>query len=101
MPDLPSLPPISSSFTLFCTIFTLNKFVYIQFFVQREGRGFRPNLSKGCAIGKMTFGIVVTKFGILVKKERDALGIVTLLSRSNLSGQKSQQKSITTLTLHP
>ena len=38
--------------------------------MQREGRGFRPNLSKGCAIGKMTFGIAVTKFGILVKKER-------------------------------
>lgn len=38
--------------------------------MQREGRGFRPNLSKECAIGKMTFGIAVTKFGILVKKER-------------------------------
>ena len=29
--------------------------------MQREGRGFRPNLSKGCAIGKITFGIAVTE----------------------------------------
>ena len=86
----------------FCTIFTLSKFVQIQFFVQLEGRGFHPNLSKGCAIGKITFGIAVTE----VRDSREkgagiALGIGTLLSRSNLSGQKSQQKSITSLILDP
>ena len=29
--------------------------------MQREGRGFRPNLSKACTIGKITFGIAVTE----------------------------------------
>ena len=68
--------------------------------MQRERRGFRPNLSKGCAIGKITFGIAVTE----VRDSREkgagiALAIGTLFSRSNLSGPKSQQKSISTLML--
>lgn len=29
--------------------------------MQREGRGFRPNLSKRCVIGKITFGTAVTE----------------------------------------
>ena len=90
MPDLPSLPPISSSFALFLHHIYTEQICVNPIFRATWGKRVSPQFEQGMRDRENNIRDSGDRSsGFSWKRSGDALGIGTLFSRSNLSGQKS------------